>query len=109
MNLQALFLKSSNEIVEEEMLTSAAMSESPGGYEDTWSIEHVTEFLLENPTAEVTEEVMRSAAGNKTNGRPLMRLLLSHPRNRVLINSSTISMAASNPRQGDVVMKISDK
>ncbi|MCJ1390750.1 hypothetical protein MMC18_003611 [Xylographa bjoerkii] len=118
--LQLLFARTNNAVVNEKMLKAAAVSEPPVGYKkividrfywcrfeyDAWPIQHVMEFLMEQPTAKITEEVVRLAAANKISGRPLMRLLLSHPKNGVSVSPSITSMAASNSEYGDIIMKI---
>ncbi|MCJ1381046.1 hypothetical protein MMC17_004155 [Xylographa soralifera] len=126
-NLRLLLARSTFDNVDELMLRAAAISELPEVYKDdrsyqksrfsrsglcsrrganTWPIEEVMEYLLERQTAKCTEEVVKLAAGNRTSGRSLMRLLLSHPKNKVLISPSITSMAASNTNHGDIIMKI---
>ena len=123
-NLQLLLARFPNDDVHEVMLKAVAISEPPEGYKDddlypngdwaslycrqdhVWPIEHVMEYLLERPTAEITPEVIRLVAGNRTCGYQLMRLLLSHPKNRVSVIPSVTLMTASNMEQGDIIMKI---
>ncbi|MCJ1401419.1 hypothetical protein MMC11_004632 [Xylographa trunciseda] len=117
-NLQLLLARYVNGDADEVMLRAAAVSELPEGYNhyrkpyihqyrvDEWPVEHVMEYLVERPAAQISEEVIRLAAGNRTRGRQLMRVLLSHPGNRVLISPSIALSAASNPEHGDMIMKI---
>ncbi|KAJ5160772.1 uncharacterized protein N7482_007776 [Penicillium canariense] len=73
-----------------------------------WGLIPVIQHLLEQTTAEVeiTEAVIKTAAGNTQSGDAVMKLLLDRGGTEIKITNAVVKAAAENTQRGDVVMNL---
>ena len=105
---EILVTKAKDITITEQVIEAAACAQPPEGYwpVHTWSIRHVMKYLLQQSTADITEEAIKLAASNKTSGRQLMNLILPHPQNKLSLTPQVIKAVMANTQHGESILKL---
>jgi hypothetical protein len=71
-----------------------------------WGLVDVADFLLQDSTIKITDEIMEKAAAHRSSGNTVMRLLLDRRGHEIKITNNVLQKAAANTDSGFSVMEL---